>query len=678
MDTIKLARKIRPFDPAYINHLLQEREQGSQEWKQEVDKKIIQTAREFLGEDYQDEILLSCPPRNLISKGEVNIGTLLFNGEKWKANIGHDELLKHKVIAGSSGSGKTNYVAHVALQLIEQDIPVVFLDMKDTARNLIRHTKKRINVFAPGNPKLPQFSFNPFLAPENTPPRAYASLLLDVMEEMFAKGDGVDSVFQLALEKCYNEGNFRPTIDEVMAYVDCIDDKQIKPGWKTTANKVLRSLKFSGLSSEESNEDTGEILQNGFNIVELRHLSKRARKFFVGGLLLNLYKRREALPEREQLKLAFIITEAHNFLREHGGGEETSLEWIVKMCREYGISVIVEDQEPNKLSSAILSNSYTKVVLGVDAKDVNCIAASCLLDKEDQKILQRLPTGHAVVRMRERWNKAFVVKIPLVIDPSEKGKISDELLCKYLSKSSDSKARKLLDRQLGGFKRIRRRASLLKPHEIAFLTDVATHRTSGVRERYRRLGWGDGTGNAVKELLLDDGWLESEVLREGQTSTLLLSLTTRAKEVLGIKDIRVSGYFESPIHRYYKSIAKEVLEEAGWEARLEVELNGGRIDVLGTKSTKTPESDLSSTESLESVGIEVVKTGISDIVEQVRRAVLEVDVLYVLATDLKVLEAVKRKLNSAGLTMPRVRVVLAWKFDEEIKRFSEENLVVVG
>jgi hypothetical protein len=61
-----------------------------------------------------------------------------------------------------------------------------------------------------------------------------------------------------------------------------------------------------------------------------------------------------------------------------------------------------------------------------DAKDVNSAASALLLESTDKKILGRLDTGQAVVKLQGRWHRPFTINIPLV--KIRKGSVSDVIL----------------------------------------------------------------------------------------------------------------------------------------------------------------------------------------------------------------------------------------------------------
>ena len=178
MDVEKLARKLEPLMPTEVSRWLSVRETADPELRALVEKQIIAAARRRLG-DYRNKILLSLPPASRV-RGAINLGTVLYEAEKWPAGLQAGELLQNLAIFGRSGAGKTNAAFHLLEQLAARKIPFLFLDWKRTARHLLPRLKGRINVYTPGRALSP-FPFNPFIPPPGLEPNVYINQVVDVL-----------------------------------------------------------------------------------------------------------------------------------------------------------------------------------------------------------------------------------------------------------------------------------------------------------------------------------------------------------------------------------------------------------------------------------------------------------------------------------------------------------------
>ena len=170
------------------------------------------------------------------------------------------------------------------------------------------------------------------------------------------------------------------------------------------------------------------------------------------------------------------------------------------------------------------------------------------------------------------------------------------------------------------------------------------HPDDGVKERYQRLGLSVGTGNRLKEQLLDQGWLDTQVGCLGKTRKVLLGLAKEGKQALGLGARTPER--ASLVHEYWKRFYAQRFQEQGYKVQMEAPRKSGNVDVLAVKDG-------------ESVAVEI-ETGKSDIVKNVKQDLLSgFDKVLVVATDEKALEKVEQKLAQEGLLgIGRVEVVL--------------------
>ncbi len=152
----------------------------------------------------------------------------------------------------------------------------------------------------------------------------------------------------------------------------------------------------------------------------------------------------------------------------------------------------------------------------------------------------------------------------------------------------------------------------------------------------------------MKEGLLYQGWIESQTVELGQTRKVLLRLTKRAKEALGL-DSEIPEY-GSLVHEYWKRFYGRKFEQQGYEVDFEVPRKSGRVDVVACKKN-------------ERIAIEI-ETGKSNIVQNVKQDLIaKFDKVLVVATDKKAFEKVERELGRASLIISeKVEIVLAVVF----------------
>lgn len=636
MDVETIAAKLRPLMPAKVDQWMHTRQMADPELKSLIEKQIFSTAYKILG-NFNEKILLSLPPEQK-AKGPIGLGTLLYDKEKWPLGLTYGELIQNMAILGRSGAGKTNATFHILGQLINQNIPFVFLDWKRTARHLIPAFPDKLNVYTPGRTLSP-FPFNPFVIPPGTEPNVYAGQVVDVLSDAFTLGDGSRSLLRKALACLYQQGTLCPTPADIITQLDTFPDKGRAGGWKVTALRALESLDFAALSSKDpiDQEQLAQQMLHSNTIIELDALGQESKKFLVPLLCLWLYSVRLKSPEREQLKLVIFIEEAHHVLHKHAQtSHETILEMLLRQCRELGIGIVVIDQHPHLLSSAALGNTYTTIFLNQkDPSDISKAAAVCLMDAGEKHYFSRLPTGESIVKLQDRWTSPVHVRFPLV--HINKGLISDAMLARYSAGKrahhTGSGRKTSVPTYFGQVRQVRLYDIPLNDDALHLLRDIVLYPDDGVKIRYKRLGLSVGKGNDLKTRLIDQGWLECQTVELGQTRKVLLRLTGPAKASLGIE---TAADFGSLIHEYWKRCIGQRFCERGYRIAYEVPRRSGRADLVAEKEN-------------EKIAIEI-ETGKSDFLNNVRQDLLaKYSKVLVVATDKTAYTKIQTLLARAGL-----------------------------
>ncbi len=626
-----------PLMPEQVQHWMRARDTADTELKAMIEKQIISAAYRYLG-DFRNRILLSLPPEKK-AKGPINLGTVIYDKERWPFGISTGEMIQNTAILGRSGAGKTNVAFHILQQLVARKIPFVFLDWKRTVRHLIPLLRSKIDIYTPGRALL-KFPFNPFVVPPGVESHVYVNQVVDVMSEAFTLGDGSRSVLRKAIVGLYEQGNLCPTVKEVIVEVEKLPGTGRMGGWQVSAMRALESMEFSDLTAGDriSQEQLTSDLLHSNTVIELDALGQEAKKFLVPLLCLWLYHVRLESADREKLKLVIFIEEAHHVLhkRDHRA-KESILEMLFRQCRELGIGIVVLDQHPHLLSTAALGNTHTTICLNQkDPSDINKAAALSLVDTDDKKYFSMLPVGQGIVKLQDRWTSPFLVQFPLV--DVKKGEVTDSILARYSAANQAKSPRSGRNTSVSPvFLRAPRVPLLdnaLDEASFTFLEDVLAYPDDGIRRRYARLHLSAGTGNRLKECLLTEGWLEDQVVDLGRTRKLLLRLTKAGKQALGV-DTENPGR-ESLVHEYWKRFYAKRFREQGYAVQLEAPRSSGNVDVLAEKRD-------------ERIAIEI-ETGKSDIVRNVKQNLRSgFSKVIVVATDEEALAKIDQELGRAGL-----------------------------
>lgn len=183
--------------------------------------------------------------------------------------------------------------------------------------------------------------------------------------------------------------------------------------------------------------------------------------------------------------------------------------------REFGVSLVLLDQMPSKLSGFALANSYTTICMNMSNRaDINAMTQTLLLES-GKDVLGTLEVGQAVVKLQGRIARPFLIAI--LEFNIQKGRITDDHIRTYMREetSASEEEDKVGDASQTDFDTAEGRLSEL---EMAFLKDVTDHPEGGVAARYQRLGLSARQGQKLKLQMLDKGLIEEhlETTRSGR------------------------------------------------------------------------------------------------------------------------------------------------------------------
>ncbi|MCH8837983.1 MAG: ATP-binding protein [Candidatus Marinimicrobia bacterium] len=378
-------------------------------------------------QDYKETISLP-PPDPDVMDGEYPIGTVIYPEEDYaKFGLREDEFIKHILIVGMTGTGKTNLAFHILRELARHDKPFLVFDWKRNYRDLRQLPEfKDLRVIRLGDPGC-DFKFNPLIPPPGVHPKHWMAMLIDVMKHAFFVGHGVEYFLRKGIDYLYNQFGIYAGKQSYPTFKDLekVMRKEFVRGremlWMSSTKRTLASLTFSGLLGDVLNvrrqEGIDQLLKQNV-IIEMDNLATIEKIFFIEALLLWIYEFRKQEGKREVFKHAILIEEAHHVLsksKERSAGEETIIETTIRMIREFGEAVIVLDQEPSKVSDSIKANTNCKVCFTLGhGGDVSDIARSMNLLPEQKRMIDLLDVGHAIVKMKGRFDEPVHVRFPLV------------------------------------------------------------------------------------------------------------------------------------------------------------------------------------------------------------------------------------------------------------------------
>jgi len=606
------------------------------------------------------------PPPSDLTRGEYPLGQISYaNKQLYPFGLRENDWIKHVLIVGASGSGKTNLCFQLLNNFLHKKKPFLVFDWKRNYRDILStKDSKNVRIYTVGREIAP-FKFNPLIPPPNTQAKTWVKKLIEMIAHATFCGEGVMYLLQKGLDETYEKfGLYNnaaiekyPTLHDLQETILNMNVKGRAAGWMSSTVRALGSLTFgeSGkVFDYQHDAHMVEILNNPV-ILELDALTNSDKTFLVESLLLWIHHYRLSSPDgqREKFDHAIILEEAHHIIGKEKSdlvGGEAITDVIIREIRELGESVIIIDQCPSLLSLPARGNTWATFVLNLkDAKDVNSAASALLLEAADKKILGRLKTGQAVTKLQGRWHAPFTITIPYIA--IRKGSISDEFLYKYMqSYSTDSGTEKLSNSNIFNIPQNSKQRKIeeeIKTEEVELLKDIKGNPYSGVVERYQRLRWSMRKGNKNKSILIEKNFLAPEVITTRTGKTTILSLTKKAKDFLN-KDndppepeLRHGG----ATHEYWKHTYAKIYQDKGYKTILEEPIgNGKSIDLVAYKDNIK-------------IAFEI-ETGRSDILANINKCLdLNYDHIILVATNNKAKTKIHQILKDNQLTLhPKIKV----------------------
>lgn len=386
-------------------------------------------------------------------------------------DIDPNSLVRHALVAGSTGSGKSTTCKRILSEILDRDVPVMVIEpaKDDYVRWAIEMNKslpaeKQFKIYMPGvdeldGVKMEPLHLNPF------EPAAIKGVKVDLLQHC--------ETFITLLNACLPGEDVVPILIEETAYetirdvaevlnrdleegaVDPMDSYPRIRDMEIMASQIMAKKQYFQQNKDNLTEilitrfkylrrgTRGKIL-NVFKsvdynelfsrnvIINLSRLSGSKDKALIMSMLMQaLYEYRvscyvhdaeyRAKAQQNKLMHLTLIEEAHNVLMKpdnnaaSGNPQRAAADLFGNMLSEvrgYGQGFIVVDQVPTRLIDDAIKNTNYKIVHRLTAPDDQEVMASCMAFRDDQKyIIPALEKGNAII-CGDEDDAAAWVKIP--------------------------------------------------------------------------------------------------------------------------------------------------------------------------------------------------------------------------------------------------------------------------
>ena len=698
----ELCRKLSPvlgkkIDRLWTAYLAQSDAEG----KGDVWQTLELLAVKHLGQSFQpDRSPFPPPDRNFAQSGDIELGQLTYGGRRmYPFMLKSSRLKEHILVAGRSGSGKTNLTFVLMQGIMERGIKVVALDWKRGYRDLLS-VQPDLRVYTIGRDISP-FRFNPLIPPPGCEPNVWIKLIVDVIASAYLGGEGVISLLVAGLDKLFRDAGVYeqlvtrwPTIHDLLTWLMTVKLRGRAAMWQASAERILLAMTYGEFGSVVDTQDNTHIrdLLDHNVVLEMDGLSSNSdRKMFSEALTLYLYRYRLAQGPRKELTNLIVIEEAHNLLlRKAADARESILETSIRMIRQYGMGYVFVDQSASLLSQVAFANSYATVALSQKLRgDVQAIAGAMNLTDEQKQSLTTLPVGAAVVRLADEHPEPFLIQAPLF--PVREGSVSDEMVkARMRAYYTDSKPNsapapvptaippipppdKITKEKTEENDKMKSKdtrppspietmttasqessSNVIQPPRMTseatrFLADVSARPLSTTVARYQRLRLSRRKGNTIRQDLADAGIIEAVPIATRSGQVVLYQLTDFGRSVCS--DVAIDPTprpHPSLEHQFWIRRAAEHFENQGYEITREYAVEGnGVIDLLIERPGERIAGE--------------IETGKSDIKENIAKLCsADFDRIILIATSPAAVDACQKAIDTANkIQIPAVEL-LTW------------------
>ncbi len=377
-------------------------------------------------------------PRRRAGQGTVRLGAYCDGGlqptESEAAGslepvlVDLDDLTKHVLVVGATGSGKTTTVVHLLRSLRQQrseggdPIRVAVLE---GAKREYRGYLHDIGITVRGHFDLRGakgfLSLNLFEHPPTVSPESHLGQLGAIFEATLEMPSPVPTVMREALARAYDHWHRTPAssdlrklhpvrfwllraIFQVLEDADYQGEVQanVKGALRTRIASLSAGAAGTVLSGSASWDELRSQLAEQSILLELESVADKHSRALVMSLFVLYY--RYALEGRKGKGLRFVLVleEAHRIIGRTPGREnsDASLEFFSNLLgeiRAHGCGLIISDQSPSRLIDDAMRNTNTKLLMRLVAgEDIDVAVRGAGLPEEARADIPQLAMGQAV------------------------------------------------------------------------------------------------------------------------------------------------------------------------------------------------------------------------------------------------------------------------------------------
>jgi len=394
-------------------------------------------------------------PENIINC-PVTIGTIIDRGKStgvWY-DIELNDFVKHGLISGVTGSGKTNTCLFLLNQLWKRyQIPFLVIEpAKSEYRDLVGvEGFEDLQIFTLGDETTAPFRLNPFETEHDFLVQSHIDFLISLFKAVFILYAPMPYILEQSIYEIYQDKGWNlakninprgsgpdayPTLTDLYLKISEVTERagwenKIKMDVQASLKTRIMSLRVGskGLMLDTNRSIQVEHLLKKPTILELQQIGDDEVKAFLMGIILTkIYEFYRTQSRKgifsQKLQHLSLIEEAHRLLKNvstdktseetaniKGAAVETFCNMLSEV-RAYGEGILIAEQIPTKISPDVIKNTNLKIVHRmVDEEERKIMGHAMNMSEEQSKYISTLESGQASV-YAEKADKPYLIEIP--------------------------------------------------------------------------------------------------------------------------------------------------------------------------------------------------------------------------------------------------------------------------
>lgn len=386
-------------------------------------------------------------PTALPGDRQLELGVVLdrYGKQGAPASVPYDSLLRHTIVSGATGSGKSQTIRNLLEQATQHGLPWLVVEPAKAEYRLMANrlagTSATVTVIRPGDANMLAAGINPLEPawlntsatgkPQRFALQTHADMVRALFLASFDAEEPFPQVLTAALTKCYEDagwdlalgepripgtapryptlGDLTRAAEHVVGHIGYSEEiTRNVTGYIKVRIQSLRHGTTGRFLEGGHRLDFAKLLQNNV-IFEIEDVGDdRDKAFLMGTVLIRLVqhlrlRQQHHGPNSQPLRHLAVFEEAHRLLRHTpaSGPAAHAVEMFASLLAEvraYGQGIILAEQIPTKIAADAIKNTAIKVVHRLPARDDrDVIGATMNLTDAQSAHLVTLRPGQAAL-----------------------------------------------------------------------------------------------------------------------------------------------------------------------------------------------------------------------------------------------------------------------------------------